>query len=163
MAVEVDGGLEVGYIGEGVAEACGCCEVVVCFVMYGLADVVYFFFLFCAHLVEGVVYFGAEGVAFYGGGIGGEGAGAFECCFLHVEAAEVGVDGYAFGAFCCCLVELVYDAEFGFDCGFDTGKGGDGCGCGGIVGTPEDGGADHVEAVGVAVLHLFLFFLPQRR
>lgn len=96
MAVEVDGGLEVGYIGLGVAEACGCWEVGICFIVDGLADVVYFFFLFCAHLVEGVVYFGAEGVAFDGGGIGGEGAGAFVCDFLHVEAADVGVDGYAF-------------------------------------------------------------------
>ena len=121
--------------------------------MDGLADVVYFFFLFCAHLVEGVVYFGAEGVAFYGGCIGGERTGAFECDFLHVEAADVGVYGYAFCACGCFLVELVDDAEFGFDSGFDCGKGGDGCCCGGIVGAPEDGGADHVEAVGVAVLH----------
>lgn len=41
-----------------------------CFVVDGLADVVYFFFLFCGHVVEGVVDFCAEGVVFLGGGIG---------------------------------------------------------------------------------------------
>lgn len=51
------------------------------------------------------------------------------------------------------MVELVYYADFGFDCAFYIGKGGDACGGGGVIGAPEDGGADHVEAVGVAFLH----------
>ena len=56
------------------------------------------------------------------------------------------------------MVKLVYDADFGFDCGFYIGKGGNAYWGGGVIVAPEDGGADHVEAVGVAFLHLLLCF-----
>lgn len=62
--------LEVVQVGLGVSEVGGYGEVYGCFVVDVLADVVYFFFLFCGHVVEGVVDFCAEGVVFLGGGIG---------------------------------------------------------------------------------------------
>ena len=74
-----------------------------CFVVDGLADVVYFFFLFCGHVVEGVVDFCAEGVIFLGGGICSDGAGTFVCDDLHGCADLVGVVGYACGFFECGL------------------------------------------------------------
>ena len=102
-AVEGDGLLEVVEVGLGVSEAGGYGEVDGCFVVDGLADVVYFFFLFCGHVVEGVVDFCAEGVIFLGGGICSDGAGTFVCDDLHGCADLVGVVGYACGFFECGL------------------------------------------------------------
>lgn len=65
-----------------------------------------------------------------------------------------GIEGYAFGAAHVYLGELVDEDEFVLYCGFDAGEHGDGGCCRAVIGTPCEGGADHVGTVGVAFLHL---------
>ena len=53
---------------------------------------------------------------------------------------------------------FVNEVEFVLYGGEVGGEGGYCCGCGGVFGAPEYGGAYHVDGVGVAVLHLLFGF-----
>ena len=154
--VEGDGLLKVGDVGVVVAVGLGCCAVGEGLVMDCLADVVYFFFLFCGHGIEGIVYFGAECIVFLCGGIGADCACAFGGDVLHGYADVVGICGGSCGFFEGCLGVGIDEDEFVLKCGEVGGEHGDGCGGCGIACAPEEGGAEHVGGVGVAFLH-YLF------
>lgn len=81
------------------------------------------------------------------------------CDELHGCADVFGVGGYACGFFECGLGVFVYEGEFVLYGGEVGGEGWYCCGCGGVFGAPVEGGAYHVDGVGVAVLHLLFGFV----